>query len=110
PNTLLGVQRDHCFAIVLKPFGPTRTVEEVALFYATEGAAFGDDFAGMRKEMAERWYEVFDEDVWAVEGMQRGRHTVKYDGGKFSPAMDGPTHCFHHWVASQIVGQQLAAE
>jgi hypothetical protein len=25
-----------------------------------------------------------------------------FDGGRFSPVMDGPTHNFHHWVASQI--------
>ena len=37
-----------------------------------------------------------------VEGMQRGRHGVAFDGGKFSPVMDGPTHCFHKWAASQL--------
>lgn len=110
PNTLLGVQRDHCFAIVLMPHGPTRTVENIALFYANEDAAFGEEYQEMRQEMAARWHEVFDEDVWAVEGMQRGRRTIKYDGGKFSPAMDGPTHCFHHWVASQLEAGKIAAE
>jgi len=37
-----------------------------------------------------------------VEGMQRGRHGVNFDGGRFSPAMDGPTHCFHDWVAGKV--------
>jgi len=34
--------------------------------------------------------------------MQRGRKGLIFDGGKFSPVMDNPTHCFHQWVARQI--------
>ena len=34
PNVLLGVHRDHAFAIILVPEGPGRTVEHVHLFYA----------------------------------------------------------------------------
>jgi hypothetical protein len=34
--------------------------------------------------------------------MQKGRHAVQFDGGRFSPAMDGPTHLFHDWVAAQM--------
>jgi hypothetical protein len=48
------------------------------------------------------WKTVFEEDVFVVEGMQKGRHGALFDGGRFSPVMDGPTHNFHHWVASQI--------
>ena len=51
---------------------------------------------------AKFWKMVFLEDVGVVEGMQSGRHGLLFDGGKFSPAMDGPTHCFHHWVATQV--------
>jgi choline monooxygenase len=45
---------------------------------------------------------VFDEDVFVVEGMQKGRHGEFFDGGRFSPVMEGPTQNFHHWVASQV--------
>jgi hypothetical protein len=41
-----------------------------------------------------------------VEGMQRGRYGIHFDGGKFSPIMDSPTHTFHHWVASQITNNR----
>ncbi len=34
--------------------------------------------------------------------MQEGRNGKFFDGGKFSPVMDGPTHLFHEWVATQI--------
>lgn len=110
PNTLLGVHRDHAFAIILEPRAKDRTIEHVALYYASDQAAIGEDWAAMRKRNAEMWHEVFAEDLFVVEGMQKGRHGVHFDGGKFSPAMDGPTHCFHHWVASRMDTPALAAE
>ncbi|MEP3296926.1 MAG: aromatic ring-hydroxylating dioxygenase subunit alpha [Pseudoruegeria sp.] len=101
PNVLLGAHRDHVFAIVLEPMALDRTVEHVELYYtkpeATEAA-----YANIRGENAVLWKGVFEEDIFVVEGMQRGRHGVMFDGGRFSPAMDGPTHMFHHWVAFQL--------
>ncbi len=109
PNVLLGVHRDHAFAIILQPMGKDRTVEHVSLYYATNEAT-GTDWEPMRKRNAEMWYAVFEEDLFVVEGMQKGRAGIYFDGGKFSPAMDGPTHCFHHWVASRMSGLRVAAE
>jgi phenylpropionate dioxygenase-like ring-hydroxylating dioxygenase large terminal subunit len=94
PNVLLGVHRDHTFAIVLHPEGQERTREEVHLYYAAEDAP-----EPLRRKNTAQWKEVFAEDVFVVEGMQRGRHSPGFDGGRFSPAMDGPTHLFHDWVA-----------
>lgn len=102
PNVLLGVHRDHRFAIVLVPQGLDRTVERIALYYADEEMT-KPDFAELRTKNAAQWKEVFKEDIFVVEGMQAGRHGRFFDGGKFSPAMDEPTWMFHHWIASQIV-------
>ena len=44
-----------------------------------------------------------EEDIFVVEGMQKGRNAQFFDGGKFSPVMEGPTHCFHRWVADNII-------
>ena len=33
PNVLLGVHRDHFFAIVLTPDGPDKTTEQIELYY-----------------------------------------------------------------------------
>src|SRR6056297_1382954 len=41
PNLLLGVHRDHAFAIILEPRGPGQTVERLALYYASKEAAAG---------------------------------------------------------------------
>ena len=102
PNVLLGVHRDHAFAMLLMPQGPEKTLERVALFYADEDIDRAEN-QDMLKENARRWRDVFNEDIGVVEGMQKGRHGVYFDGGKFSPVMDGPTHIFHKWVAHQIV-------
>ena len=107
PNVLFGVHRDHAFAIVLEPKGPEHTVERIELYYASEATD-----PSLREANAVLWKTVFEEDIGVVEGMQRGRHGAAFDGGRFSPAMDGPTHNFHAWVASRLVAArgQLAAE
>lgn len=105
PNVLLGVHRDHTFAILLTPEGPGKTVETVHLFYATP-----DTDAELRNRNAAQWRDVFEEDVFVVEGMQRGRGAPGFDGGRFSPIMDGPTHMFHDWVASQIETNRAMAK
>jgi len=97
PNVLLGTHRDHAFAIVLVPHGPDRTVEHVHLYYAVP-----DTDSGLRQRNTRQWKTVFEEDIFVVEGMQRGRHATGFDGGRFSPAMDGPTHLFHDWVAARM--------
>jgi len=55
-----------------------------------------------RRANAALWKEVFEEDIFVVEGMQAGRAGPLFDGGRFSPAMDGPTHLFHEWVAEKV--------
>ncbi|MEH6360333.1 MAG: RHO alpha subunit C-terminal catalytic domain-containing protein, partial [Amylibacter sp.] len=110
PNVLFGAQRDHAYAILLEPKANDKTVEHVEIFYASEEAT-GDEYADLRAKNAAQWKDIFVEDVFVVEGMQKGRHGVFFDGGKFVPAMDGPTHMFHEWVANQInAGRQVAAE
>ncbi|MCV6585614.1 MAG: aromatic ring-hydroxylating dioxygenase subunit alpha [Marinibacterium sp.] len=101
PNVLLGVQRDHGFAFILEPISCERTIEHIELYYA-KPPQDRPEHEDLRAKNAALWKTVFEEDVFVVEGMQKGRHGILFDGGRFSPAMDGPTHCFHHWVASQI--------
>ena len=98
PNVLLGVHRDHAFAMLLMPQGPEVTLERVALCYTNE-AATSSKWKDMRNRNAELWRNIFGEDVKVVQGMQKGRHGPLFDGGKFSPVMDVPTHVFHKWVA-----------
>lgn len=103
PNVLLGVHRDHTFAIVLVPESTQKTSEHVHIYYASE-----DTDPALRARNAEQWKLVFEEDIFVVEGMQRGRHAPSFDGGRFSPAMDGPTHMFHAWVAGRLQAHRAA--
>jgi choline monooxygenase len=57
----------------------------------------------LRAINSEMWKTVFTEDVFAVEGMQKGRSAPGFDGGAFSPVMDKPTQMFHEWVRLQYV-------
>ena len=108
PNVLLGQHRDHAYAIILEPVAQDRTREHVAIYYS-DASVVEEDWAEMRQRNSKMWYDVFEEDLFVVEGMQKGRAALQFDGGKFSPAMDGPTHLFHHWVAAQVTGNvQLA--
>ncbi|MBM2577717.1 aromatic ring-hydroxylating dioxygenase subunit alpha [Jannaschia sp. Os4] len=97
PNVLMGVHRDHAYAILLMPDGHDRTLEHVHVYYPAPVAD-----ATLADRNAALWKGVFEEDVFVVEGMQAGRHAPGFDGGRFSPAMDGPTHAFHDWIARRM--------
>ena len=109
PNVLFGVHRDHAFALVLQPMSPERTVERVELYYSDD-EVMQQDWSEMRVENTRMWREVLEEDVFVVEGMQKGRNGIYFDGGRFSAVMDSPTHVFHHWVASCMTQNVQAAE
>ena len=98
PNLLLGFQRNHIFALIIQPLAVDRVREALRLFYVGEGAN-ADRHAAARHANLNAWRKVFSEDICAIEGMQRGRHSPGFTGGVFSPALDAPTHHFHRWVA-----------
>ena len=102
PNVLLGVHRDHIFSIILEPVNKEFTREHVAIFYAKKEST-GVTFSQLRKQNFSFWKSVLKEDIFVVEGMQRGRHGKFFDGGRFSPIMDGPTYNFHNWVAKEFI-------
>ncbi len=101
PNVMLGFQRDHFFTVLVLPQGPEKSIERVEIFYGFDPAE-RPDLDDLRAKNTAQWKSVLKEDLFVVEGMQRGRHAVHFDGGKFSPVMDNPTYDFHHWVAKQV--------
>ncbi len=105
PNVMLGVQRDHVFAIVLEPVGARVTREHIHLYYAAS-----DTPDNLRAKNADLWRQVFTEDIGVVEGMQAARGAPGFDGGRFSPEMDAPTHEFHRWVANSLLEHAGAEE
>lgn len=101
PNTLVGVHKDHFYTIRIEPISQHKTREHVEIYYASEDMT-SDDWADMRASNTAMWKSVFLEDVFAVEGMQKGRAAAGFDGGTLTPIMDRPTRIFHEWVARKF--------
>ena len=102
PNVMLGIHADHFYAVRLLPDGPDKAHETFDIYYVgneTTGASFGN----VRASVRETWREVFLEDVGVVEGMQAGRASPGFDGGVFTPVLEGPSHCFHRWNARAMM-------
>ena len=102
PNLILGVQKDHVFNLIIEPLAPNQIKEHVEIYYS-EPSMLGDEYQQTRQENAKLWKTVFEEDIFVVEGMQKGRNAKGFDGGRFSPIMDEPTHVFHDWYAKKIL-------
>lgn len=100
PNVLLGLQADHVFTIILQPLAVDKTLERLELYYIGDTAS-SDEFSDCRTAVLEAWKLVFSEDIFAVEGMQKGRRSPAFNGGVFSPVLEEPTHHFHGWVADK---------
>ena len=70
PNVLLGIHRDHYFAIVLEPKALDQTVEHVEIYYSQEGAS-DPDLAALREANAVQWKAVFVEDEEQESGLTK---------------------------------------
>jgi len=106
PNTLIGVHADHLFIMILQPINEHETVEHVRLSYVGE-SALDTSYQNHHASLLGSWTSVFEEDIFAVERMQKGRSSPAYQGGAFAPAMDEPTLHFHRWVADQLLTHAL---
>ena len=102
PNVMLGIHVDHFYAFWLEPLSNNNTREHFEMYYVGDESASSDEYKDIRKKNFAFWQEVMNEDVAAIEGMQRGRSSPAYNGGNFSPVMDTPTLMFHKWVASNL--------
>ena len=103
PNVMLGIHRDHFFAFWLEPLNNLLSIEHMEIYYVGDESAFSNKYKEIREENSNLWFKVLSEDINAIEGMQAGRNSPSYDGGKFSPIMDTATHHFHKWVATNII-------
>ena len=102
PNVMLGIHVDHFYAFWLEPLSNNNTREHFEMYYVGDESASSDEYKEIRKKNFAFWQEVMNEDVAAIEGMQKGRSSPAYNGGNFSPVMDTPTLMFHKWVATNL--------
>lgn len=108
PNTLIGLHADHLFIMMLQPLSNHRTMEHVRISYVGQ-EALDPHYHAFHESMLKSWSNVFAEDVFAVERMQKGRSSPGYTGGRFAPAMDEPTLHFHRWVAQCLLSNTMQA-
>lgn len=108
PNVLFGAQRDHAFAMILMPTAIDETKELTGIYYAFDPTQH-PEYEDMIEKNSNQWRAIFEEDIFVVEGMQKGRHGPHFDGGKFSPIMDNPTHTFHEWSANLLLRSRAKA-
>ena len=102
PNVMLGIHVDHFYAFWLEPLSNNNTREHFEMYYVGDESASSDEYKEIRKKNFAFWQEVMNEDIAAIEGMQKGRSSPAYNGGNFSPVMDTPTLMFHKWVATNL--------
>ena len=77
------------------------TRENIAFYYAKKLKST-EEINALKKLNLLFWKKIFKEDIYVVEGMQKGRYGGKFDGGTFSPVMDRSTHNFHIWITQQL--------
>jgi len=101
PNTLLGIQADHLFVMVVIPEACDKTREETRL-YCVGDESLDPRFEKLREGQHRFWTEVFAEDIGVVTGMQAGRESIGFDGGVLTPLMETATARFHQWVGERV--------
>ncbi len=102
PNVLLGIHFDHLFVVRVLPDGPGRCREVLDIYYVGDEPVSPSN-GELRQTVRDTWREVFLEDVDAVQGMQAGRSSPGFSGGVFTPVLEGPSRCFHRWVANAMI-------
>ena len=101
PNLFIGLQCDHLWTRRVEPIAPDRSIDVLQIYYFDE-RALSPELATVRAQRTEAWKQVFLEDLSVVEGMQRGRHSPAFDGGRFSEVMDTTSHHFARWAARRL--------
>lgn len=101
PNLCMTLFHDNLRIILVQPDGPTRCVERVEVFLVGE-AALDPALAAARRALVNRFREFNAEDVAVVEKLQHSFATTAWDGGHFTPVLDGPVHRFQRLVAEAV--------
>lgn len=103
PNLMLGIHPSYFFVFGVQPLAPDRTLE-LFHFYFVGDEALRADLAPQRDKAIDLWLKTNREDIIMIEGMQRGRHSLGYRDGRFSPYHEVTTHEFQRRVANKLAG------
>lgn len=101
PNLCMTLFHDNLRIILVEPDGPNRCTERVEVFMVGE-AATDPALAETRKAVVDRFREFNAEDIEIIENLQRAFETTAWDGGYFTPYMDGPVHRYQRLIAEAV--------
>ncbi|HWK47567.1 MAG TPA: aromatic ring-hydroxylating dioxygenase subunit alpha [Stellaceae bacterium] len=101
PNVLLGLQRDHFYALILLPTDVDRTSERFEFFFRAD-TLDDPETEPTRKALMERRQITNSEDVDIVQRLHRGSISPGFDGARFSPFFETSTHSFQRHYAELV--------
>jgi choline monooxygenase len=101
PNLCMTMFHDNLRVILVEPDGPHRCTERVEVFLVGE-AATDPALAETRETLVDRFRVFNAEDIGVIEGLQHAFETTAWDGGHFTPYLDGPVHQYQRLIAAAV--------
>ena len=103
PNLFFGVLLNFVYAIILFPVAPGLTRERAIVLVNGKEAATDPAFAGVREVLMDRIVSVNNEDMAITESVQRGRSSLAFSGGRFSPVHERTSQQFQQAYALRLL-------
>lgn len=102
PNLMLSVTPDHYRVTLVNPLSAESTHQRWRFFFVGKEST-NESFSSAREGVARRVDSYTQEDISILKRLQAGRHSMGYDGGRFSPYHETTTHHFQKLVAQALV-------
>jgi choline monooxygenase len=103
PNVALFLLPNHLFTLLLQPSGIGHTVESADLL-VHPSVYEGKDARTKLDEIYRYWDMVNQQDILAVERVQRGVQSRAYPGGRMCYRFEEPIHRFQNMVIDRLTG------
>ena len=104
PNTAWFLLPNHLFLLNYRPDGPVRTLESADMLVHPSALKTKDAEREIDK-IFNFWAMVNDQDVLAVEKVQKGLQSRAYPGGRMCYRFEEPIHRFQNMVIDRMVGE-----
>ena len=103
PNLMFGVLLEFFYAVILLPISPGRTLERAVMLVNGAEAATDPALADIRRQVVDRITSVNSEDMDIAHSVQRGRSSLAFDGGRFSPMQERTSQQFQQTYALKML-------
>jgi choline monooxygenase len=104
PNISLFLLPNNLFTLLLRPQGPSETVESIDLL-AHPNVIQTPGYEEHIAEIFKYWDRVNRQDFEAVERVQKGVSNKAYRGGRMCERFEEPIHRFQNMIIDSMVGK-----